>query len=155
MRVYAIDCHHNIYERGAVQMSALSSSYFVFGDDYHSRKRETTTTLLACNSSSDSVWEYISCQLNDLCLSVWGTDLKNCISQGRSQADCFSLDTANTRIVVFLPSFDIFVPRMIDFVCSLQSKTDGVNRFCHYVSSILFDCFAQGLCYSSPNSEND
>jgi hypothetical protein len=86
---------------------------------------------------------------------VWGTDLKNCISQGRSQADCFSLDTANTRIVVFLPSFDIFVPRMIDFVCSLQSKNDGVNRFCHYVPSILFDRFAQGLCYSSPNSKND
>ncbi|KAL3779286.1 hypothetical protein ACHAW5_003294 [Stephanodiscus triporus] len=144
------DCIHMGW---AVQIFALSFSHFVFGEDFHFRNREMKT-LSACDTSSDSVWESLSCQLNSLYFSVWGRDRHNYTSQSHSQTsakryiyhetvgrDC----NGSARMVVLLPSKELFFASLIEFACSFRSEPDGVEGFCWFIGDILFDHYSQAL----------
>ncbi|KAL3808013.1 hypothetical protein ACHAXA_004966 [Cyclostephanos tholiformis] len=132
----------------AVRILAASISHFIYGEDYHFRNREKKT-LSDCNDGSNSVWECLSCQLNNLYFSIWGIDwhsyISLCDSQTSAQKCIYYESKGNTRMMVLLPPLDIFFASLIEFVCNLRSQPDGVEGFCQFNAIILFDFYMRGL----------
>ena len=144
-----LDCVHVGW---ALQLFSCCVSHFT-----HSRTGRGTES--ECDTSIDSVWEDASCQLNRLYCSIWG---KECNNQFQTKAtDTFmSYESAQNehpgpRMKILMPSFDVFVPSLIKFVCNLHLSADsnGMESFCKFVAYILLDRFAQTLqsCDSSNN----
>ena len=152
------DCIHLGW---AVRILAATIGHFVYGEEYHFRKRETKT-FSDCNSISSSVWECLSCQLNNLYFSTWGIDSHSYISLCRSQKNCIYYEyigcdcKGSVSMMVLLPPLDIFFSSLIEFVCSLQSDPDSVEGFCQFQAIILFDFYQRGFkSFAYPTSGCD
>jgi hypothetical protein len=140
--------HDCIHVGWAIQMFALSISYFVFGEDFHSRERESKT-LTDCDSAGDTIWEHLSCELNRLYCTVWGKDWQMCSRSPVSAKKCVyyeSIGRGGNRVamLVLMPSFDVFIATLIEFSCRLHHsfESDGVKEFCQFVANILFERYA-------------
>mmetsp|Transcript_38290 Transcript_38290/g.92360 ORF Transcript_38290/g.92360 Transcript_38290/m.92360 type:complete len:1482 (-) Transcript_38290:9-4454(-) len=138
------DCIHVGW---AIQMLSFSISHFVFGEDYNWRERDIRT-LSECNTSNDSMWEYISCQLHRLYCNVWG---RHGLTDQISSKECTVYESTGdgcigSRVVILMPSFDIFLANLIKFVChNMSAESNGVRHFSQYVANIVFDRYAQAL----------
>lgn len=142
--------HDCIHVGWSIQMIALSVSYFVFGEDFHWRERESKT-LTDCDSNSDDAWESLSYELNRLYCAVWGRDWQMCNSKGSPASDkkCIHYESIGrggngVAMLVLMPSFDVFIASLIEFSCCLHlpAESDGVKGLCQFIANVLFDRYA-------------
>ena len=137
--------HDCIHIGWSIQIFALSVSYFVFGEDFHWRERESKT-LIDWDFTSDSIWEHLSHELNRLYCYVWGKDWQMCSRSPASTKRCIYYESIRrgsngVAMLVLMPSFDVFVASLIEFSCGLNSPeaSDGIKGFCQFIANIMFD----------------
>ncbi len=125
--------HDCIHIGWSIQIFALAVSYFVFGEDFLWRERESKT-LTDWDFTSDYIWEHLSFELNRLYCSVWGKDWQMCSRSPETTKkyvyyESIGRGNAGVAMLVLMPSFDVFISSLIEFSCRLNSPeaSDGVN----------------------------
>jgi len=139
----------------SIQMLLFSISHFVFGEDYHSRERNVGA-LSKCTAGSDSMWAFLASQLSRLYSDNWGTEWHTSDTQGQPHPsmatrkylyrESIGNDTGS-RMVLIMPSFDVFVANLIKFACNPQISMESNNLvgFCRFIAKKVCDRYAEML----------
>ena len=137
----------------AVEMLSFSVSHFVFGMDSIS-----DGGYYLNGSSSNSMWDYVACNLRKLYCDVWGKEWRNAPTSKANGDFLFFESVENlcggSKLTVLLPSFGTCVSSLIEF--SSRSKDteennelSGCTSWCQFISNILFRRYKTAISIQS------
>ena len=149
--------HDCVCAKWALQILSYSVNYFLYGEDYVGNDGSLYASS-GIESSSDSMWNSIVCQLNRLCHGVWGKKRHDICGRGRYQdssksaSECVLYEhigdsSFGSRAAVLMPPLDVFMTSLIKFACTLRSSTESecITSFCQFIANQVLDRYANAI----------